>query len=309
MVRLRTTISASGIIRAGRNIAIGLGAALIWALWGGAALADQPHEWQIQMQDAATPITERIHQFHDMLLFIIFGIALFVFALLLYVIVRFNHRSHPVPSRTSHNTVIEVLWTVIPVLILVTIAIPSFKLMYYMDRVPDAKMTIKITGHQWYWQYTYPDQGNLDFTSNLLQEKDRKPDQPRLLEVDNPLVIPVDTTIRVQVAGTDVIHSWYVPSFGVQEYAVIGRLNEAWIHVNSPGTYYGECNQICGVNHAFMPIEVKVVSQADFQKWLGDAKTKFSSVDKPRDNATPVAAVDRAPAVTPAADKLAAAGN
>jgi cytochrome c oxidase subunit 2 len=281
-----------------------VGFALIGALAGGAAFADQPRPWQIGMQDAATPITERIHAFHNELLVIIFAISLFVFGLLAYVMVKFNARANPVPSRTSHNTVIEVLWTVIPVLILVTIAIPSFKLMYYMDRVPDSKMTIKVTGHQWYWEYNYPDHGNFSFNSNLLDEKARKPDQPRLLEVDNPLVIPVGTNIRVQVAGVDVIHSWFVPSFGFQEYAVVGRLNEAWINVDKPGTYYGECNQICGVNHAFMPIEVKVVSQADFDKWVAQAKKQFAANppangpanDSASDNATQLAAADTAAA-------------
>ncbi|HWB48302.1 MAG TPA: cytochrome c oxidase subunit II [Stellaceae bacterium] len=274
------------------------------ALAGGVALADQPHPWQIGMQAPATPITERIHAFHNELLVIIFAISLFVVGLLIYVMLRFNARAHPVPSRTSHNTLIEVLWTVIPVLILVTIAIPSFKLMYYMDRVPDSKMTIKVTGHQWYWEYAYPDQGNFSFTSNLVADKDLKPGQPRLLTVDNPLVVPVGTNIRVQVAGVDVIHSWFVPSFGFQEYAVVGRLNEAWINVDKPGTYYGECNQICGVNHAFMPIEVKVVSQADFDKWVADAKKKFA-VNSPttdpanapgNDNTTQIAAADTAAA-------------
>jgi len=209
--------------------------------------------------------------------------------------VRFRASNNPVPSRTSHNTVIELLWTVVPVLILVIIAIPSFKLMYYMDTVPDAAMTIKITGHQWYWEYNYPDQGNISFNSNLVADKDLQPGQKRLLEVDNPLVVPVGTTIRVQVTGTDVIHSWFVPSFGVQEYAVIGRLNEAWMQVNNVGTYYGECNQICGVNHAFMPIEVKVVSQDDFKKWLADAKTKFA-VNPADDGTTQLAAVAAEPA-------------
>jgi cytochrome c oxidase subunit 2 len=284
MVRLTTTI-----IRKFAAAFSGLGAL---ALAGGAAFADQPHPWQLGMQAAATPITERINAFHNELLVIIFAISLFVFGLLFYVMVRFNARAHPVPSRTSHNTLVEVLWTVIPVLILVTIAIPSFKLMYYMDRVPDSKMTIKITGHQWYWEYNYPDQGNFSFNSNLLDDKVRKPDQPRLLEVDNPLVIPVGTNIRVQVAGVDVIHSWFVPSFGFQEYAVVGRLNEAWINVDKPGTYYGECNQICGVNHAFMPIEVKVLSQADFDKWVADAKTKFAANPPANDNATQLAAAE-----------------
>jgi cytochrome c oxidase subunit 2 len=269
-------------------------------LTGGAALADQPHPWQLGFQDPATPITERIHAFHNELLVIIFAISLFVVGLLIYVMLRFNARAHPVPSRTSHNTVIEVLWTVIPVLILVTIAIPSFKLMYFMDRVPDSKMTIKVTGHQWYWEYNYPDQGNFSFNSNLVAEKDLKQGQPRLLSVDNPLVIPVGTNIRVQVAGVDVIHSWFVPSFGFQEYAVVGRLNEAWINVEKPGTYYGECNQICGVNHAFMPIEVKVVSQADFDKWIVDAKTKFAAnppANEPaNNNATQLAAAETAAA-------------
>lgn len=302
MVRLTTVIR--GIAARRRAVAALCGSlafTLAFILRGGVAFADQPHPWQFGMQAPATPITERIHAFNNELLVIIFAIALFVFALLIYVMLRFNARVHPVPTRTSHNTVVEVLWTVIPVLILVTIAIPSFKLMYYMDRVPDSKMTIKVTGHQWYWEYTYPDNGNLDFNSNLVADKDLKPGQERLLDVDNPLVIPEHTNIRVQVAGSDVIHSWFVPSFGVQEYAVIGRLNEAWVNVNHTGTYYGECNQICGVNHAFMPIKVVVLSQADFQKWLAEAKTKFASLDKPKtDTATQVAAAAPVAAALPA---------
>ena len=186
------------------------------------------------------------------------------------------------PTRTAHNAVIEILWTVVPVLILVIIAIPSFKLMYYMDRVPDAEMTIKVTGNQWYWTYAYPDQGDFSFDSNIVPDKDLKPGQPRLLEVDNPLVVPVNTNIRVQVAGVDVIHSWFMPAFGVQEYAMPGRLNETWMRVEYPGTYYGECNQICGVNHAFMPIEVEAVSKPDFEKWLAQAKKKFAAGDAGR---------------------------
>jgi cytochrome c oxidase subunit 2 len=226
------------------------------------------------MQAPATPVKERIHELHNWLLVIITLITIFVLGLMLYVMVRFHHKRHPVPTRTSHNAVIEILWTVVPVLILVAIAIPSFKLMYYMDRAPDAEMTVKATGNQWYWSYEYPDQGGLTFDSNIIQDKDLKPGQPRLLEVDKPLVVPVNTTIRVQIAGVPdgVIHSWFVPSFGVQEYAMPGRLNESWMRIEHEGTYYGECNQICGVNHAFMPIEVKVVSKADFQTWLAQAK-------------------------------------
>jgi cytochrome c oxidase subunit II len=293
MVRLTTAMTR----KTAAALCVGLGLALC----AGVALADQPHPWQLGMQRPATLVTERIHAFHNELLVIISLISAFVIALLIYVMVRFNHRAHPVPTRTTHNPVIEVLWTVVPVLILVLIAIPSFKLMYYMDRVPDAAMTIKVTGHQWYWQYEYPDQGNISFNSNLVDDSKRTADQPRLLAVDNPLVIPVGTNIRVQVAGTDVIHSWFVPSFGFQEYAVVGRLNEAWINVEHEGTYYGECNQICGVNHAFMPIEVKVVSQADFQKWVQTQKTAMRDRDQvPGADVTKVADVAPATAAEPA---------
>jgi len=230
-------------------------------------------------------VKDRLQAFHNELLIIITLITIFVLGLLLYVIVRFHHQRNPVPTRTSHNTIIEMLWTVVPVLILVIIAIPSFKLMYFMDRVPNPDMTIKVTGHQWYWSYEYPDQGGLTFDSNLIPEADLKPGQLRLLDVDNPLVVPVDTTIRVLVTGTDVIHSWFVPSFGVQEYAIVGRLNESWMKVEHRGVYYGECNQICGVNHAFMPIKVEAVSKPDFQRWLVDAKKKFAHDDKGGDAA------------------------
>jgi cytochrome c oxidase subunit 2 len=250
-----------------------------------AALAEGPRPWEIGMQAPATPVKDRLSAFHDELLVIIFLIALFVLGLLLYVIIRFHHQRHPEPTRTSHNTVIEMLWTVIPVLILVIIAIPSFKLMYYMDRVPNPEMTIKVTGHQWYWSYEYPDQGGLSFDSNLIPEAQLKPGQKRLLDVDNPLVVPTDTVIRVYVTGTDVIHSWFIPSFGVQEYAIVGRLNETWMKVEHQGVYYGECNQICGINHAFMPIEVQAMPKDEFQRWLVDAKKKYAHNDKGSDAA------------------------
>src|SRR5580693_997485 len=243
------------------------------------AWADGPWRWEIGMQPPATPVKDRLTAFHDELLVIIFLITLFVLGLLLYVIVRFRQERNPVPTRTSHNTVIEMLWTVVPVLILVIIAIPSFKLMYYMDRVPNPEMTIKVTGHQWYWSYEYPDQGGLAFDSNIIPDDQLKPGQKRLLDVDNPLVVPEDTTIRVQITGTDVIHSWFVPSFGVQEYAIVGRLNESWMKIEHAGTYYGQCNQICGLNHAFMPIKVEAVAKDAFQHWLVDAKKKFARLD------------------------------
>jgi cytochrome c oxidase subunit II len=287
MLRLTRSIMRNLAATAWRVLSLVLGLAVPFA----AAVAAEPHNWQLGMQPPATPVQERIVRFHDELLIIIFLITVFVLGLLLYVIVRFNARRHPVPTRTSHNSVIEILWTVVPVIILVAIAIPSFKLMYYMDRVPNAEMTIKVTGEQWYWSYEYPDQG-FSFKSNLIGDNELKPGQKRLLDVDNPLVVPVDTRIRVQVtsAPTGVIHSWFIPSFGVQEYAMPGRLNEAWFLVEREGAYYGECNQICGVNHAFMPIKVVAVSKADFQKWLGEAKQKFAATPPATDSTTLLAA-------------------
>jgi cytochrome c oxidase subunit II len=238
----------------------------------------EPHPWQLGFQEAATPVKERIADLHNELLIIITLITIFVVGLLGYVFWRFNERANPVPTRTSHNTLIELLWTVIPVLILVIIAIPSFKLMYYMDRTQKADMTIKVTGHQWYWQYEYPDYKDVGFDSNIIPEDQIKPGQKRLLDVDNPLIVPVGANVRVLIAGSDVMHSWFVPSFGVQMYAVVGRLNETWFNVEKEGTYYGQCNQICGINHAFMPIVVQAVSKDNFAKWIAD-KQKAASND------------------------------
>ena len=274
MVRLTRTMMRDAAIRAGLALAPMLAGLSALA---GVARAAEPRDWELGMQPSATPVHERITAFHDELLIIIFLITVFVLGLLFFVMVRFHHSRSPVPTRTSHNAVIEILWTVVPVLILVAIAIPSFKLMYFMDRVPKADMTIKVTGHQWFWSYAYPDQGGFEFNSNLIPEGELKPGQKRLLDVDNPLVVPAGENIRVQVTGTDVIHSWFVPSFGVQEYAIIGRLNESWFNVEKPGTYYGECNQICGINHAFMPIKIVALPKAEFEKWLGEAKKKFAA--------------------------------
>jgi cytochrome c oxidase subunit 2 len=259
------------------GLIIGLSAALLAGL-PAAAWAWGPENWQLGMQPSATPVKEAIHALHDELLVIIFAITALVLGLLLYVSVRFRASRNPVPSRTAHNTVIEILWTVVPVLILVAIAIPSFRLMYYMDRVPNADMTIKVVGNQWFWSYSYPDQGDLTFASNVIPEKDLKPGQKRLLDVDNPLVVPVNTNIRVLITGIDVIHDWFIPSFGVQFYAMPGRVNETWMRVEYPGTFYGECNQICGINHAFMPIKVVAVPKPEFEKWLVEAKQKFASM-------------------------------
>jgi cytochrome c oxidase subunit 2 len=209
---------------------------------------------------------------------------------LIYTIVRFRASANPTPTRTSHNTLLEIAWTAIPVLILVVIAIPSFKLLYLGDRTPNPEMTLKVVGHQWYWSYEYPDHGDLKFDSYMVPESDIKPGQRRLLEVDNKVVVPAGTNVRILVAGTDVIHSFFIPSLGVQIYAMPGRLNETWVNVDRPGVYYGQCNQICGVNHAYMPIAVEALSKQDFAKWVEDAKKKFAKA--PDDGRVTVAASD-----------------
>jgi cytochrome c oxidase subunit II len=272
MPHLTKSTVAAGLGRASARLALALAAL---AAFAGAGRADQPRDWQLGMQAPATPVDQHIQAFHDELLVIIFLIAVFVLGLLLYTMIRFHHARNPNPTRTTHNPVIEITWTVVPVLILVAIAIPSFKLMYYMDRVPPDAMTIRVTGHQWYWTYAYPDQ-KISFDSNIVADKDLKPGQPRLLTVDNPLVVPVGANVRVLVTSTDVIHSWFVPAFGVQEYAIIGRTNQSWFDVEKPGTYYGECNQICGINHSHMPIEIVALAKSDFDNWLTDAKKKFA---------------------------------
>lgn len=240
-----------------------------------------PKPWEMGMQASGGPLKTQEIDLHNLVLVIITLITLFVAGLLLWVMWRYNAKRNPTPSQTSHNTVIEILWTVIPILILVVIAIPSFRLVYYEDRTPDADMTIKITGHQWYWEYTYPDKGNLDFSSYIIPDDQLKPGQPRLLTVDNDLVVPAGKNIRVLETSSDVIHSWFVPSLGVQRYAIPGRIIETWFRADKPGIYYGECNQICGTNHSRMPIVVRALNEADFNAWLVQAKTKFSDAGSP----------------------------
>ncbi|MGB1863309.1 MAG: cytochrome c oxidase subunit II [Candidatus Puniceispirillum sp.] len=243
------------------------------------AHAAVPQPWQMDLQPPAGSIAEMATDLHNLLLVVITVITLFVLGLLVYVGVKFRASANPVPSRTSHNAVIEVLWTVIPVLILVGIAIPSFRLLYYMDRTNETDMVIKVTGNQWYWNYEYPDDG-VAFDSYMVEDADLKPDQIRLLSVDNPLVVPENTRIKLLITGNDVMHSFFVPSLAVQIYAFIGRTNEAWIDVPSGAkTYYGQCNQICGINHAYMPIEVKSLPKDEYEAWLANAKQEFASAD------------------------------
>jgi len=254
--------------------------AALGAYFGAAsAQADEPQPWETGFQAAASPVMERIEGFHTELLYIISAIAGFVLILLLYVIVRFNQRSNATASRTTHNTFVEVAWTVIPIMILIVIVVPSFKLLYFEGKIQKPDMIVKAIGHQWYWSYEYPNNGNFTFDANLVQDKDLKPGQLRLLTTDNPLVVPVDTMIEVQTTATDVIHAWSVPSFGVKTDSVPGKLNDTWFKVEKPGVYYGQCSELCGNGHGFMPIMIQAVSKADFDKWTEDAKKKFAKVD------------------------------
>jgi cytochrome c oxidase subunit 2 len=238
-----------------------------------------PSPWQMNFQGAASPVMERITDFHNMLLWIITVISLFVLALMLYVFIRFNAKTNPTPSKTTHNSLLEVLWTVIPILILVGIAVPSFKLLYYSDRAPDAEMTIKAVGHQWYWSYEYPDHGDFTFDAIMLEDGELAEGQPRLLATDTTVVVPVNTKVRLLVTADDVIHSWAIPSFGVKLDGVPGRVNETWFEVNKEGMYYGQCSELCGTRHGFMPIQVKAVSKDEFAKWVEFAKQEYAQVD------------------------------
>ncbi|MBE9607478.1 cytochrome c oxidase subunit II [Acetobacteraceae bacterium H6797] len=270
---------------------------------GGAegGMVGAPAPWAIGLQPAGGPIKERVHDFNTLVFVIIVAITIFVAGLLAWVMWRYREKANPVPSRTSHHTMLEVAWTVVPVLILIVIAIPSFRLIYYQDRARDADLTINVTGRQWFWHYGYPDSGGFAFDSYPIAEADLKPGQLRNLTVDNPLVIPVGANVRVITTGVDVIHSFFVPSLGVQKYTIPGRTIETWFRADRPGTFYGQCNQICGNNHWFMPIEVHAVPREEFDRWAAEAKTKFARMDE----TTPAVLADM-PAADQARERLAA---
>jgi cytochrome c oxidase subunit 2 len=267
------------------RLLIYISSAALLAVCGPALAGDgQPSPWQMGFQKAASPIMEQITSFHTYVTIIITVIALFVLGLLVYVMSRFNEQRNPDPSRTTHNTALEIAWTILPVLILVAIAIPSFRLLFAQYDIPKADLTITATGSQWYWTYEYPDHG-ITFDSIMVQEADLKEGQPRLLTVDREVVVPVGKNVVVGVKSNDVIHDWAMPAFGVKLDAVPGRLQTTWFRAEREGVYYGQCSELCGRNHAFMPIAVRVVSEADFADWL--AKTKASAA---RDDATAIAA-------------------
>ena len=247
-------------------------------IFPGGALAAQPKPWQLGFQDAATGNMSQITDFNDFLLILMTAITLFVLGLMIYVAFRFNSRANPNPSSTTHNTLVEVVWTVVPILILVIIAIPSFRLLYQQRVLPEADMTIKATGYQWYWGYEYPDHGGFGFDSLMLND-DERGEQPRLLATDTAMVVPVNTTVRVIVTAADVMHSWAMPAFGVKMDAIPGRLNETWFKAEKTGTYYGQCSELCGIRHAFMPIRVEVVEPEAFASWVVEAQAEYAQLE------------------------------
>lgn len=277
---MRTLLIAATAPRAAAFTLLG---SILWLAGGplSPAWAAEPLPWQMGLQPAASATMEHIAWFHNLLLVIITAISVFVLGLLVYVMFRFNEKRNPKPSTTTHNTLVEVLWTVLPVLILLGIAVPSFKLLYFTDKTANAEMTLKITGHQWYWSYAYPDQGDFKFDSNMIADKDLKPGQRRLLEVDNRVVLPVGVNVRLLMTADDVIHAWRIPAFGVMKDAVPGRLHESWVRIEKEGVYYGQCSELCGVNHAYMPIVVEAVSKEKFAAWAEQAKKQFASIAAP----------------------------
>lgn len=247
----------------------------VLGLFPSMALA-MPENWQMHFQEAASVAMEKFINFHNLLLVIITAVVVFVFALLLYTCIKFHHKNNPIPRKFTHNVGIEILWTIVPCILLIIIAIPSFKLLYYVDTIGKMDMTVKVVGRQWYWQYEYPEE-NIAFDSYIIPDNQLKPGQIRLLDVDNALVLPVDTDIRFMVTGGDVLHSFAMPALGIKIDAVPGRINETWVRITKPGQYYGQCSELCGIGHGFMPISLKALSKEDYQNWLLEAKKKFNN--------------------------------
>lgn len=244
--------------------------------------ASEPLPWQVTFQPPASPIMEELHHFHNFLLYISTAIVLFVAGLLGFVCIRFNAKNNPVPAKFSHNVLIEIIWTVIPIIILVIIAVPSFRILRHAEKIPETDLTIKVVGYQWYWHYIYPDHDNLEFDSVMISDENLKPDQKRLLDVDNRIVIPENATVRFLITAGDVIHSFAVPSLGFKIDAVPGRINETWTRVAKKGVYYGQCSELCGINHGFMPIAIEVVSKEDFDNWIASKNKTVMNGENPK---------------------------
>ena len=236
----------------------------------------QATDWQLSFQNPATDLMGSVVGLHNIILIVMTLVTLFVLFLLFYVSFRFSAKRNPIPSTTTHNTVVEVLWTAIPIVILVVLAIPSFKLLYQQEKSENYDMTVKVIGHQWYWEYEYPDHGDFYFESYMVQEQDLEEGDLRLLTVDNPLVIPANKNIQILITAGDVLHSWAVPSMGLKTDAVPGRLNETWVNVKEPGIYRGQCSEICGSGHGFMPVVVKVLPEREFMAWANEAKNNYA---------------------------------
>jgi cytochrome c oxidase subunit 2 len=256
-------------------------AAILLAVSGLSAFAGEPTPWQMGFQEPASPTMVEIISFHNKLLWVITAISLFVLGLLIWVVYRYRESKNPTPSKTTHNTLIEIIWTGVPVLILVALFVPSYKLMVFADRVEDADMTLKVIGHQWYWSYEYPDHGNFTFDAIMVAEEDLEDKSKRLMETDNRVVLPVGKKIRLLLTADDVLHAWGVPSLGIKLDTVPGQVNETWVEIMRPGVYYGFCSELCGLNHTFMPIAIEAVSEDDFKAWVEKAKEEFASVDTP----------------------------
>ena len=239
----------------------------------------QATDWQLSFQEAASPLMSELISLHDFIFWIITFITIFVFVLLAYVCVKFSAKKNKKPSTTTHNSLIEVAWTVIPVIILVVISIPSFKLLYKQNDFSKIDMTIKATGYTWYWGYEYPDHGDFQFDAIMLQEDELEENQPRLLSTDNALVVPINKNIKMQITSdpAGVIHSWAMPSLGVKMDAIPGRLNETYFRITEPGMYYGQCSELCGPGHGFMPIMIKAVSDDEFSEWVVEAQEEFAT--------------------------------
>jgi cytochrome c oxidase subunit 2 len=263
-----------------RKSGIGAAAAALLALSGLPAFAD-PQPFQLGFQPAASPVMEQIEDFHRLLLWIIVAVCLFVLALLVWIAIKYRAGANPVPSKVHHNTLLEVAWTLIPVIILVFIAVPSFRLLYYEAAIPTPAVTIKAIGKQWFWSYEYPGSAaGFTYDSVGLSDADaKKSDKPRLLGVDNPVYVPINKVIEIDTVGADVIHSWAMPQMGVKMDAVPGRINKTWFKATQTGVFYGQCSELCGARHAYMPIEMHVVSDADYAAWLAASKKKFAAIE------------------------------
>ncbi|MGM0422402.1 MAG: cytochrome c oxidase subunit II [Pseudomonadota bacterium] len=240
------------------------------------AIVGAAKNWQMGPIEGVTPVSHEMNSFHHMLMWIVTAICIFVLALLLIVVFKFNSKKNPVPSKFTHNTKLEIVWTLVPVIILVFIIVPSMRLLYLTDQVADAEMTIVATGYQWYWGYEYPDHGGFSFNSYMIPDDEIQPGQKRLLETDNRVVVPVDTTVRLQVTAGDVLHSFAVPALGIKIDAIPHQLNETWFNIDKEGVYYGQCSELCGRDHAFMPITIEVVSKEEFEAWVENAREEFS---------------------------------